>query len=341
MRKSAPVIALVALLALGLACSTARNDQAIANDIKAKFYADAQLKTANLDVAVKDGQVTLSGEAPSDAARYQAFKLASDTQGVKSVDDRMSVKMVEAQPAPPMEEPKPAPAPKPVHRAKRLAPVEHDPIPAPAPAPAPVAAAPPPAPVAAPAEPEPPKPVKVEIPAGTDIVIRMIDGIDSEVNRTGEVFRASLDEPLMAESDVVVPRDSDVFVKLVESKSAGRIAGRSELRLELVRLQYEGKSYPLVSSTYEQVGSSRGKRTAATVGGGAAIGAIIGAIAGGGKGAAIGAAVGGAGGTAVQVLTKGQQIRVPSETRLEFRLEAPLSITYMPGENTGASRRQP
>jgi hypothetical protein len=154
------------------------------------------------------------------------------------------------------------------------------------------------------------------------------------VNRTGEVFRASLDAPLMAEGEVVVPAGNDVFVKLVEAKSAGRLAGRSELRMELVRLQFQGKSYTLVSSTYEQMGTSRGKRTAATIGGGAAIGAAIGAIAGGGKGAAIGAAVGGAGGTAVQVLTKGQQIKIPSETRLEFRLEAPLEVTYVPGQTT-------
>jgi hypothetical protein len=328
-------VALVALLAFGLACSTARNDETIANDIKAKFYADTQLKAANLDVDVKDGQVTLSGEAPSDAARYQAFRLAADTQGVKKVEDRMSVKVAEAEPAPP---PEPEPAPKPLRRVSRPAPVERETAPAPPPPPAAVATAPAPAPP--PAEPEPPQPVEVQIAAGTPVVVRMIDGIDSEVNRTGEVFRASLDAPLMDGGDVVVPEGADVFVKLVEAKSAGRLAGRSELRLELIRMQYQGKSYPLMSTTYEQMGTSRGKRTAATIGGGAAIGAAIGAIAGGGKGAAIGAAVGGAGGTAVQVLTKGQQIRVPSETRLEFRLEAPVEITYMPEQNTGATRRR-
>ena len=334
MRKSASFAALVALLAFGLACSTARSDETIANDIKAKFFADTQLKATNLEVAVRDGQVTLSGEVPTDSARYQAFRLAADTQGVKRVEDRMSVKVAEAAPPP---EPEPAPVPAPVRKTKRAVPVEREET-TPPPPPAPVAAAPAPAPP--PVEPEPPKPMEVEIVAGTPVVVRMIDGIDSEVNRAGEVFRASLDAPLMADGEVVVPEGADVFVKLVESKSAGRLAGRSELRLELIRLQFQGKSYPLVSSTYEQVGTSRGKRTAATVGGGAAIGAVIGAIAGGGKGAAIGAAVGGAGGTAVQVLTKGQQIRVPSETRLEFRLEAPVEVTYMPEQSAGATRRR-
>ena len=339
MRKRASLAslaALIALLAIGLACSAARSDETIANDIKAKFFADSQLKATNLDVAVKDGHVTLSGEVPSDAARYQAFRLAADTPGVKKVDDRMSVKVAEVVP-PPAPEPEPAPAPAPVRKTKRAAPVEREETPPPPPAPAATT----PAPAPPPAEPEPPKPVKVEISAGTPVVVRMIDSIDSEVNRTGEVFKASLDAPLMVDGEVVVPEGADVLVKLMESKSAGRLAGRSELRLELIRLQFQGKSYTLVSSTYEQVGSSRGKRTAATVGGGAAVGAIIGAIAGGGKGAAIGAAVGGAGGTAVQVLTKGQQIRVPSETRLEFRLEAPVIVTYMPGQGDSTTRRRP
>jgi len=62
------------------------------------------------------------------------------------------------------------------------------------------------------------------------------------------------------------------------------------------------------------------------VGGGAALGAIIGAIAGGGTGAAVGAASGAAVGTGVQIMTKGQVIRIPAETVLEFRLQAPLTI---------------
>jgi len=337
MRRSAVgLMALVIVLALSAACGSARDDQAIANDVKAKFYADAQLKAADLNVTSKDGEVTLSGEVPSEAARYQAFKLALDTEGVKKVNDQMTIKVAEAEP-----EPEPEPPPAPVRRTtpRRTTPVvREDPAPPPPPPPAPVAAAQP-APAPVPAAPPEPQPVEVQIPAGTSLVIRMIDSIDSETNRTGEIFRASLDEPIMSHGDMVIPSGADVFVKLIEARSAGRLAGRSELQLELVRLQYQGKSYLLRSSTYEQVGTSRGKRTAATIGGGAAIGAAIGAIAGGGKGAAIGAAVGGAGGTAVQVLTRGQQIRVPSETRLEFRLEAPLDVKYLPEENQG--RRRP
>jgi hypothetical protein len=170
------------------------------------------------------------------------------------------------------------------------------------------------------------------------MTIRMIDGVDSSVNHTGDTFHASLDEPLVTEDQVVVPKGADVYVRLAQAASAGHMTGRSELRLELTNIEFQGKSYPLVSSTYEQAGSSRGKRTAATVGGGAALGAIIGAIAGGGKGAAIGAGVGGGGGAVYQGMTKGQQIRIPSETRLTFRLEQPLSVTYMPKKHVSTEQ---
>ena len=98
------------------------------------------------------------------------------------------------------------------------------------------------------------------------------------------------------------------------------------MQLELTRIVIDGKDYPVVSSDYSLKGKGRGSDTAKKVGGGAVAGAIIGAIAGGGKGAAIGAGVGSAAGAGVQVLTKGQQVKVPSETLLEFRLQQPATV---------------
>ena len=75
-----------------------------------------------------------------------------------------------------------------------------------------------------------------------------------------------------------------------------------------------------------QESSSRGERTAKVAGGTAAVGAIIGAIAGGGKGAAIGAGAGAAAGAGAQVITSGQRVRIPSETRLTFVLDNPVRL---------------
>ena len=70
----------------------------------------------------------------------------------------------------------------------------------------------------------------------------------------------------------------------------------------------------------------QGKKTARRVVGGTGLGALIGGLAGGGKGAAIGAVAGAATGTAVSAGTKGQQVAVPSESLLEFRLEQPIAL---------------
>jgi len=167
---------------------------------------------------------------------------------------------------------------------------------------------------------------QVTIPAGQPLLVRMIDGVDSSKNHVGDVFHASLETDLTVGNSVVARKGTDVYGRLAEAKEAGHIAGSSELQLELTRIVIDGKDYPVVSSDYTLQGKGRGKNTAEKVGGGAALGAIIGAIAGGGKGAAIGAGVGAGAGGAVQVLTRGQQVKVPSETLLEFRLQQPATV---------------
>ena len=167
----------------------------------------------------------------------------------------------------------------------------------------------------------------VTIPAGESLLIRMIDGVDSSKNQVGDIFHASLETDLNVNGTLVARKGADVYGRLAQAKEAGHFAGSSELQLELTRIVIDGQDYPVVSSDYTLQGKGRGKNTAEKVGGGAALGAIIGGLAGGGKGAAIGAGVGaGAGGT-VQVLTRGQQVKVPSETVLEFRLQQSVTVT--------------
>jgi hypothetical protein len=167
----------------------------------------------------------------------------------------------------------------------------------------------------------------VTIPAGQSMLVRMIDGVDSSKNHVGDVFHASLETDLTVGNTVVARKGADIYGRLAEAKEAGHFSGSSELQLELTRIVIDGKDYPVVSSDYTLQGKGRGSNTAKKVGGLAAAGAVIGAIAGGGKGAAIGAAAGGATGAGVQVLTKGQQVKVPSETLLEFRLQQPATVT--------------
>ena len=167
----------------------------------------------------------------------------------------------------------------------------------------------------------------VTIPAGQSLLVRMVDGVDSSKNHVGDVFHASLETDLTVGNSVVARKGTDIYGRLAEAKEAGHFSGSSELQLELTRIVIDGKDYPVVSSDYTLQGKGRGSNTAKKVGGGAVAGAIIGAIAGGGKGAAIGAGAGSAAGAGVQVLTKGQQVKVPSETLLEFRLQQPATVT--------------
>jgi hypothetical protein len=193
--------------------------------------------------------------------------------------------------------------------------------PPPAPAPQPQAYAPQdpgPAPVAAGSA--------ITIPAGQPMLVRMIDGVDSSKNHVGDIFHASLETDLVIGGSVVARKGTDVYGRLANAQEAGHIKGSAELQLELTRMVVNGQDYPVVSSDYTLKGKGRGTNTAEKVGGGAALGAMIGAIAGGGKGAAIGAGVGAGAGGAVQVFTRGQQVKVPSETLLEFRLQQPVTL---------------
>lgn len=158
----------------------------------------------------------------------------------------------------------------------------------------------------------------------------MIDSVDSAKNHTGDIFHASLASPIAIDGETIVPSGTDIYVKLVNSSSAGHLAGRSELTLQLARLDFQGASYDLSSDDYHDVGKSRGTRTAETVGAGAAIGAVLGGIFGHGKGAAIGAGAGGAGGVAVEEATKSPQVRIASETKLDFTLQQPVTVSFTP-----------
>lgn len=177
------------------------------------------------------------------------------------------------------------------------------------------------------------------LPAGTEISVRLADAIDSETGRVGETFRATIDTALRDGRDVVVPRGSEVFVKLTQVQSAGDLRGKSMLEVELDRVIVGRDAYMLSSNAYSAEGDDQGKKAVRNTAVGAAIGAAIGAITGGPKGAAIGAGAGAGGGVGATVLLKGNQIEIPSESRLVFSLVRPVEITVMPGTPEEVSNR--
>ena len=318
------------------------DDKAIVSDVQAKLFEDPVLKTRDIRVTAEKGVVTLVGTVATELEKAAVERFASRAKGAKQVVNQLAVVPTTATAAPetpaPVATTAPAPAPGPAEQPRATRRRERAAAPTPAveptaasetaavPAPAPVARAAE-APAAAPAPAPARQPEHVTIPAGTVITVRMIDRIDSSRNRPGEEFAATIDAPVVVDDRVVIRRGADARVRLVESRSAGRMTGRSELHVELVGLAIGAQSYAVETGMVEKAGASRGKRTAQTVGGGAALGALIGAIAGKGKGAAIGGAIGAGAGTAVQASTKGEQVQIPPETKLDFTLRAPLTLT--------------
>jgi hypothetical protein len=183
----------------------------------------------------------------------------------------------------------------------------------------PAAANRPPAPVAAP----PAAPTKVNVPAGTLIFVRILTSIDTSKTQTGQLFTATLDSNLAANGVVIARQGTKVNGKVIKSENARRLTGKSELQLELTSIIINGTAHPIMTSGFHSKGGSEGKETLKKTAGGAGLGAAIGAIAGdAGKGAAIGAVSG----VGVSMIKKGEPIRIPSESLLEFTLKQPTTL---------------
>jgi hypothetical protein len=182
--------------------------------------------------------------------------------------------------------------------------------------------------VTPPPPPAPPEPHRVTLNAGILIPVRLVDGLTSERNLPGDSFTATLYRELVADGFVIGERGARVEGRVVASDKGGRVKGVSSLTVELVRLHTsDGQTVAIQTDGFERRAAETHGQDAEKVGAGAAFGAVIGAIAGGGKGAAIGAGVGGGAGAGAVMATRGSAATLPPETRVTFRLKAPVTIT--------------
>jgi hypothetical protein len=360
-------VVLAIILASGMGCARKADDAKISAEVQGKFSQDSGLSSKQLTVQAADGVVTLSGTVDNDAQRDAAGRQAASVSGVRTVINDLQVGNASASAAPVS-----APAPAKPATASAASPADNakptagkksrkshtsdqssatadssadsnadtstasnqsapDAAPQTPPAPADNASA-------AAAPPPPPEPKQFIIDQGTQIAVRLIDPIDSEKSQTGDTFHATLNAPLTSDGEQAVPAGVELTGHVVEVRSAGKFAGQSIVVLQLDSLSSGGKTYNLQTDQYKKEGSSRGKNTAEKVGGGAILGGIIGAIAGGGKGAAIGAAAGAGAGGGVQAASKSQQIKLPSETVLNFTLQAPVTVAQ--SSNPNADRQK-
>lgn len=331
---------LSALLALGVGCKQAgkgaqesgaqANDQQILSQVQAKLNGEQALNGQDIQASVDHGVVTLTGAAANDASRALAAADSGSIEGVKTVINNLTVAPPTVSKAAPEAHPKPeAKKAKPQRARFQKAAPEPAPQTAQAAPPPPPAATPPPEPVQTVAPPPPPPPPVVKtitLDPGTVIPVRMIDSLDSATTQTDSLFHGSLATDLIVDGMVAAPRGASVIGRVVTAKDAGHFSGSSQLTLELTKLYAGNQEISLVTDQYTKEGTGRGKNTAVKTGAGAVLGGLIGALAGGGKGAAIGAAAGGGVGAGTNGITRGQQVQIPSETILNFRLQSAVSV---------------
>src|SRR5262245_1509215 len=182
-------------------------------------------------------------------------------------------------------------------------------------------AAPPPAAAPDPAK----KPAPITIATGTVLNVLLSEAIDVDATKTGQTFKALLDDPVMIGGKVVLPRGAPFVLQAAKVEQAGKFKGSDNIVLKANSFSLGGRKYDVVTTQVESKSGSEGKKTGRKIAGGAGLGAIVGGIAGGGSGAAIGAAVGG--GAGAVVASQGTaSLKLPAETRLQFTLNAAVTV---------------
>lgn len=173
----------------------------------------------------------------------------------------------------------------------------------------------------------PPPPAVIELPAGTQVRVRLDQGLSSKTSQAGDTFSATVSDDVVVNGNVVIPRESRADGTVIDAKPLGRFKGGALLAVKLERVHTRWGNYPVETGTIARAEKGKGKRSAAFIGGGAGLGALIGGLTGGGKGAAIGALAGGGAGTAGSAFTGNKQIVLPAETLLTFRLQHSVRVT--------------
>ena len=168
-------------------------------------------------------------------------------------------------------------------------------------------------------------PQTMMVPAGTVLNVRLSEAIDVDSTQAGATFNGRLDDPIMIDGRVVVPRKAAVVIQVASVKQSGTLKDSDQIALKLNSISVGDRVYEVVTEYAVAQGEGEGVRTAQKIGAGAGLGAIVGVIADGGKGAAIGAVVGGIAGTVVAASGK-EHLKLPAETRLQFTLTAAVGV---------------
>jgi hypothetical protein len=168
--------------------------------------------------------------------------------------------------------------------------------------------------------------LRVSIPQGTLLHVRLDETIDTRRNQPGDVIHATLSESLMIGGQTAVPAGTRFNGHVTVADPSGRMKGRAYIGVALDSFDLNGRDYRVTTSSVELASVAHKKRNGILIGGGAGLGAAIGAIAGGGKGALIGAGAGAAAGTVGAAATGKLNVAIAAETPLRFTLRSAVAM---------------
>lgn len=172
----------------------------------------------------------------------------------------------------------------------------------------------------------PSAPAPVVVPSGTTLAISLGEEVGSKVSQAGQGFSGTLSRAVKVNGSDLIPAGSKVSGTVVDAKPLGHFKGGALLQLRLISVTVNGNQVPIQTGAITLTKKGKGKRSAVVIGGGAAAGALIGGLLGGGKGAAVGALAGGGAGTAGAAYTGNDEIVLPAESALSFKLTRSVQL---------------
>jgi len=166
---------------------------------------------------------------------------------------------------------------------------------------------------------------ELRIREGTDILVRLDEGLSSRTARREDRFEASIARPIRAEGGgLALPAGTRVrgIVRAAEPAQRGSKGGRLELDFDAIyldrtRLDLRSRVVAILDEDEDRLD------TREKAGIGAVLGGVLGGILGGKKGAIAGIAIGAGGAVAA---SRGDEVDLPAGTLVTIRLDRPLVI---------------
>jgi hypothetical protein len=162
-----------------------------------------------------------------------------------------------------------------------------------------------------------------EVPAGTEMDVRLQSNLNSGKAQVEDRFEATTLVDLGVSGRTVIPAGSVVRGVVTSVEPATRTNRTGRLTVSFDQVTVGGRAYPMRATVTQALESEGIRGEAGRIGAGAGVGAIIGGILGGFRGALAGILIGGGGTIAA---TEGEEVNLPQGTTLRLRLDSPLQI---------------